>query len=319
VKKVVVFFFALLSVCLLASGGFLIYVYHSTVQTADEVYEAIERESSEKREVEFDMGERDPISILLLGIGDHPDDTGRSDSMMVLTLNPEEESMYMFNIPRDTRTEIIGLDREDKINHAYAFGGNEMAVNTVEQFLNIPIDYYVSIGMKGFREMIDVFGGVTVHNEFAFELSGEYYPEGEIHLDGKRALLYSRMRKSDPRGDLGRNARQQQVLNALIEEGATFSSFTRIHSILDVIGGHLRTDLKLDEMKLLFDHYRDARNNMERLEIKGDDLYIDGIYYYNVPEEERQRISHTVRQHLELESGDEERHEINVSGENDGT
>ena len=175
-----------------------------------------------------------------------------------------------------------------------------MAINTVENFLDIPIDYFISIGMEGFKDMIDVFGGVTVQNDFSFEQSGEYYEEGELHLEGERALHYARMRKSDPEGDLGRNARQQEVINELISEGASLSSLTRVNNMLDVVGNNLRTNLNFDQMRTLLEDYRGVRHNREQFVIKGEDQYIDGVYYYTVSDEERDRISNKVRDHLQM-------------------
>ena len=68
----------------------------------------------------------------------------------------------MLSLPRDTRTEIVGHGKTEKINHAYAYGGIPMAINTVESYLDIPIDYYVKMNMEGFQEIVDAVGGVTV-------------------------------------------------------------------------------------------------------------------------------------------------------------
>ncbi|TMW70384.1 LCP family glycopolymer transferase [Alteribacter natronophilus] len=283
------------------------YLYQSTVvQTADSVYVESEREESERRDVPLDMEQEEPVSILLMGIGDRPDDPGRADSIMVLTVNPEEESMYMFNIPRDTRTQIVGRDFEDKINHAYAYGGTDMQMETVEEFLDIPIDYFASINMEGFMQLVDVFGGITVENDFEFRQDGIDYPEGEIHLDGEEALHYSRMRRSDPRGDLGRNERQREVLNELISEGASFSSITRVNNVLDVVSDNLRTNMTLEEMRHMFENYRGARHNIEQFEIEGENTTIDGVYYYEVSQDERERVSKKVKEHLGIDSGEAE-------------
>lgn len=88
--------------------------------------------------------------------------------MIVLTVNPNDKSMQMVSIPRDTRTEIIGKGFDDKINHAYAFGGPEMSIATVENFLDIPIDYFVQVNMESFKDIVDAVGGVTVNNKLEF-------------------------------------------------------------------------------------------------------------------------------------------------------
>ncbi|UZM97995.1 LCP family protein [Lysinibacillus sp. MHQ-1] len=126
----------------------------------------------------------------MLGVDERKDDSGRSDTMIVITVNPEKQTMKMLSIPRDTRTEIVGHDTVDKINHAYAFGGVPMAVDTVENFLNIPIDYYVFINMEGFLQIIDTLGGVTINNDMDLTYDEYHYPKGEITLDGNEALIF---------------------------------------------------------------------------------------------------------------------------------
>ena len=80
---------------------------------------------------------KEPFSVLLLGVDERENDSGRSDTMIVMTVNPEKKTMKMLSIPRDTRTEIVGYNSVDKINHAYAFGGVPMAKATVEKFLDV--------------------------------------------------------------------------------------------------------------------------------------------------------------------------------------
>ncbi len=111
-------------------------------------------------------------------------DIGRSDTLIILTVNPNKESIQMVSIPRDTRTEIIGKGFEDKINHAYAFGGPEMTMDTVEHFLDIPIDYFVQLNLESFTEIVDSVGGVTVTNSLPFSSDGYYFDKGTITLDG---------------------------------------------------------------------------------------------------------------------------------------
>src|SRR5699024_2076973 len=86
----------------------------------------------------------------------------RSDSIMILSVNPNNDKTVMISIPRDTRTEIVGNDSVEKINHAYAYGGPQMAKDSIENLMNVPIDHYVSINMDGLKDLIDIVGGVTV-------------------------------------------------------------------------------------------------------------------------------------------------------------
>src|SRR5699024_11933480 len=90
---------------------------------------------------------------LLLGIGNRPDDPGRADVIMVVSINPDKEEILTFNIPRDTKTEISGKNSYDKINHAYSYGGTKMTKETVEDFIDSDIDDVVQINMQGFRDL----------------------------------------------------------------------------------------------------------------------------------------------------------------------
>ena len=85
-----------------------------------------------------------------------------------MTVNPTEQSTTIVSIPRDTYTEIIGHNTRDKINHAYAFGGTEMAVASIESLLDIPIDYIATINMEGFENIVDAVGGISIVNELDF-------------------------------------------------------------------------------------------------------------------------------------------------------
>src|SRR3954464_13411444 len=109
-------------VLLIAAGGAYAYsVYNSLTNAVDTMHQPIEREKSEKRPEEITLTKQDPFSILMLGVDEREGDSGRSDTMIVLTVNPTKNSIKMLSIPRDTRTKIIGRGTVDKINHAYAF------------------------------------------------------------------------------------------------------------------------------------------------------------------------------------------------------
>ncbi len=294
-KKLLIGLAVTAGVIVLAIGGYGLYLYKQLTDTATKVHEPLERDARD-----IDLDNKQPLSFLLLGVDERKNDQGRSDTIVVVTVNPNKESMIMFNIPRDTRTEIIGRGTEDKINHAYAFGNVPMAIDTVEHFLDIPIDYYVKVNMEAFKEIVDALGGVTVTNSFAFSSGGYQFPEGPIRLNGDEALAYTRMRKQDPKGDLGRNIRQQQVIKAIIKEGASIQSVTKLGDILNSLENNVKTNLTFDEMKRIQKHYRGALGNTETFEIKGSGTRINGIYYYIVPEEERKAISERLKEHLEI-------------------
>ncbi|MBO1579775.1 LytR family transcriptional regulator [Bacillus sp. XF8] len=299
-KKFLFWILGIIVVLLIAGGGYAYYLYSSVSGTIDKVYSPLDRDHSTKRSTDVKLGNKQPVSILLLGADERGADKGRSDTIMLLTLNPKDSSMKMVSIPRDTYTEIVGKGKKDKINHAYAFGGIDMSVKTVENFLDIPVDYYIEVNMEGFRDIVDAVGGVDVYNDLAFTLEGMSFEKGNIHLNGEQALKYTRMRKQDARGDFGRQMRQRQVLEAVISKGANISSITKMGTMLDAVGKNVKTNLNQDQMWDLQSNYKAAMNKKEEIQIPGDGRKQNGVWYYFVPDKDRQDLSNKLKAHLEL-------------------
>ncbi len=289
-----------LFILLIGTGTYAYTVYKSLTDAVDTMHQPIDRKKSEKRTEEVTLTKKEPFSILMLGVDERKGDRGRSDTMIVMTVNPTLSSVKMLSIPRDTRTEIIGKGTDDKINHAYAFGGVEMSMATVENFLDIPIDYYMQINMEGFKDIVNSVGGVRVNNDLDFTYEGTHFQKGEISLDGARALKFSRMRYEDQRGDFGRQLRQRQIIHAVINKGASFSSLTNFDDIFTAIGANVKTNLKFEEMVDIQQHYKAAGKNIEQMQIKANGTKINSIYYLMVPAEEQARVQTELRTHLEL-------------------
>ncbi|OCA87701.1 LytR family transcriptional regulator [Bacillus sp. FJAT-27225] len=292
--------FISLFILLLAVGTYAFTVYRSLTAAVDTMQQPIDRDKSPKREEQVTFEKQEPFSVLLLGVDERKGDRGRSDTMIVLTVNPNQKSVKMLSIPRDTRTDIVGHGTVDKINHAYAFGGVEMSMNTVENFLDIPIDYYAQINMEGFKDIVDAVGGIKVNNTLDFTYDGKHFPKGEIKLTGAEALKYSRMRYEDPRGDFGRQNRQRDIIQAVLKEGASFSSLTNFGDIFKALGKNVRTNLSFDQMMDIQKNYKPAVGNVQQVEIKGDGTIINKIWYYIVPDDEKQKIQAELKTHLEL-------------------
>lgn len=275
-------------------------IYHSLTTAVDTMHNPIERKISEKRVEEIALEKKDPFSVLMLGVDEREGDVGRSDTMIVITVNPNKNSIKMLSIPRDTRTEIVGRGKMDKINHAYAFGGEQMSIDTIEAFLDIPLDYYVKINMQGFEDIVNAVGGISVDNPLAFNENGYKFNKGPISLNGEEALVYVRMRKQDPSGDYGRQHRQRQVIQGVINKGASLSSLTRFHDIFDALGKNVKTNLTFEEMVDIQKNYKDTRHNLEQIQLEGTGEYINSISYQIVSEEEQKRVQNVLKEHLEL-------------------
>ena len=298
-RKWFYWFGGIILVLLLALGGAIFYFWNQIGNTVETMHNPLSRDNDPERQKELEaiFKGKKAVNILLLGVDERSGDKGRSDTMILLSLNPKTNAMKMLSIPRDTYVTIPGRG-QDKINHAYAFGDVELAMQTVEDNFDIPIHYYARVNMEGFKQGIDALGGVTVVNNTAFSQGGSDFPKGEISLNGEQALDYIRMRKNDPKGDLGRNERQREVITAAIKKGARFSSITKVGDILNILGDNVKTNLDMDNMQTLFSDYRGTRNNISTIEISGSGQTIGGIWYYVVPNSEFNRVTTEIKQHM---------------------
>lgn len=273
----------------LGIGGYMFSIYNNAKKTVNEKMfdpvQSIDTDITKKK-----IKATEPLHILLLGIDSHTSEKGRSDALMILSLDPKKEIMQLISIPRDTRVPIVGKGFDDKINHAYAFGGVDTAIATVENFLDIELDYYVRLNMEGLKQLVDHLGTITVYNDIAWS-DGKYdFNFGPTEMDGDKTMHFVRMRKQDPAGDFGRTKRQRQVIQGIVERGASVGSVTKIDGIIDILGNNMATNLDFDDMKTLLFDYTDARKKFVDYQMKGTGTTIDGIYYLIVDDEEVAKV-----------------------------
>ncbi|MCC2326257.1 MULTISPECIES: polyisoprenyl-teichoic acid--peptidoglycan teichoic acid transferase TagU [Bacillus] len=300
-KKILFWILGIIGVLVIAGGVYAYTVYSNVSNALNTVHKPLDRDKSDKRDKKVEIADNKPISILLMGVDQEDNGTGRSDSLMLFTLNPKTKSMKITSIPRDSYTEIVGKGKKDKINHAYAFGGIDMSVKTVENFLNVPVDHYIEVNMAGFKDIVDAVGGVDVNNDLEFTSRNQHFAKGNIHLNGETALKYTRMRYEDPRGDFGRQMRQRQVIQAVIKKGASVSSLANYGDVLKAIEKNVKTSLTQDQMFDIQKNYKDCMENSEEIQIPGDGhKAADGIWYYYVPDAAKQDITNKLRAHLEV-------------------
>lgn len=176
-----------------------------------------------------------PINILLLGTDDRPDEQGppRTDTIILLTLDPQTNTAGMLSLPRDLWVPMPGFDFNAKINTAYGLGetrtnggGAQLVMDTVSQLIGRPIDYYVRVNFQGFVQTIDLIGGIdvmvqkTIHDEeyptADYGVETFHLEAGQQHLDGVTALKFARTRHGDD--DYGRARRQQEVIRAVADK-----------------------------------------------------------------------------------------------------
>ncbi|MBI3927452.1 MAG: LCP family protein [Armatimonadetes bacterium] len=245
---------------------------------------------------------RDRINLLVLGIdynytmeGIHYTKGARSDTLFVVSLDPDAEFLNVLSIPRDTQVFISEEHGTDKINGAFAAGGIEQAMETVSEFLGVPVDHYLILKVDGARALIDALGGLPIEVEKDMDYDDNW---GRLHihlkkgpqvLTGEQAVGYARFRM-DEEGDRGRIRRQQQVIRALVDKLHDPAVITRLDEIAQIVKDNVETDLQILEMVDLANLYDGFDQGMIRGEsIVGDDAETEGVSYIipYAPENER--------------------------------
>jgi len=293
-----IFIYSAISLLIIAFSTVL-WFYSTIKTTAVQIHDPLPLQVKKMRTEPISMKQLDPISIVLLGVDEREDDRGRSDTIIVLTVNPTLETSKMLSIPRDTYVEIAGMSMQDKINHSYAFGGVQMAHETVQNFLQIPIDYVVSINMEGFVGLIDAVDGIQVHNSLPFQVDDFNYPAGELSLNGEESLAYVRMRYDDPNGDFGRQGRQKDVLHAIFTKLVSVESIFAYRNLLDVVGDNVRTNLTFDEMREIQKNYSSSLKAVQPITLlNGKGQIKDKVWYYMTDPDELADVQKELQQHL---------------------
>ena len=296
-KKIFAIIFGIILVLFLAVVGMGAKLYWDVSKSMDKTYETVER--SKKSQV--NLNNKEPFSVLLLGIDTGDDgrvEQGRSDTTIVATVNPRDKQTTLVSLARDTYVDIPGQGKQDKLNHAYAFGGASLAMDTVENYLNIPINHYVSINMAGLKELVNAVGGIEVNNNLTFSQDGYDFTIGKISLDGEQALSYSRMRYEDPNGDYGRQERQRKVIEGIVQKVLSLNSVSNYQEILTAVSDNMKTDLSFDDMKKIALDYRSAFGKVKQDQLQGTGFMQDGVSYQRVDEQELNRVQQALKNQL---------------------
>ncbi|MGW9964256.1 LCP family glycopolymer transferase [Staphylococcus hominis] len=286
--------------------GLVIFAFAKFHSLNNSIKEPLDRDHSQLRQKSLKDG--DPMTVVLYGIDDdaqrHQENLGqRSDSIVLMSINPKDNKTVMVSVPRDTRTEIVGHDSTEKINHAYAYGGPKMAVNSLEKLMDVPVDHYIAINMDGVKTVVDEIGGVDIVSDATFKFHNYQFEKGKkYHMDGDQALTYMRSRKEEGAGgDGGRQLRQQQVITSVAKEAFSMNSVTKLNSIFKAAQDNLRTDLSFIELNKFRSDYSKADNNVERLIIDGqDDKGDDGLYYFYPNKDSLNEVKQKIKDNLEM-------------------
>ena len=310
IKKILLMFFSLLAVTTIGLGAYGLTILNQSTNSLSKTYKGIGDENNV-------IAENKPMTILLMGVdtgsGSREDQwVGNSDTMILVTVNPQTRETTIMSLERDILTNITqdGETVQAKLNAAYAQGGAELAIKTIQDLMNIHIDRYAMINMKGLVQLVDKVGGITVNNPFDFDISieenePEYtakIPPGRQEIDGEQALVYSRMRYQDPEGDYGRQKRQREVIEKIIKKVLTLDGLSNYQGIIEAVSDNMQTNISLDTNSLMqLMGYRDALKNIRMEQLKGEDATLaDGGSYQIVTSEHLLKMQNILRKSLGL-------------------
>ncbi|HDR8321260.1 TPA: LCP family protein [Bacillus cereus] len=291
-------------------------LYKKAENVANTAYKGLNRgEKSKKREGQV-KPLQDNISILIMGVDENEKrkksygGAMRTDALLLATINKDDKSVKLLSIPRDTRVYIPFKEKRDKINHAHAYGGVDGTIETVEDFLDVPVDYYVKFNFESFVTIVDSLGGIDVDVPVTFTEQDSqdhqkaiHIEKGKRHLDGEEALALARTRKID--SDAMRGQRQQLVLEAIAKKALSFDSITKLSDVLEAVDGEIKTNISFSDMKDLSTNMLKSPLKMDKLQIKGEDERISGIYYYQPDKESVNETTEILQKHLGVTSKSE--------------
>ena len=319
-------------VVLLALAGVVGFASMRAKTVVDKTYQDAGMKKS--RDVSATIRDGKPFSVLLMGTDTGElgrNDKGRTDSLMIMTINPQKEETTIMSIPRDTLVAVPGYEDTfpQKINAAYELGSAKTAIKTVQDWLNIPIDYYALVNMGGLEQVVDEISGVKVKSPLTFDYnpdtahatpgnlysfvkdSSTFTHTGEdgktktyTKMDGKAALAFSRMRYDDPRGDYGRQQRQRLVLETVVDKAKANPTKLLTDGFMTSLSKSVKTDLTFGDMTTIGTKYLNATKNIKSDYIQGQGYDLASGSTEVVSRQEEQRATNVLRRSLNLDAAE---------------
>ena len=235
-----------------------------------------------------------PTTVLLLGVDSKEGEPARSDTILLMRFDPDTHSVNQLSIPRDTLVDIPGRG-QDKINAAMYWGGPELAVRTVQQYLGIPINHVMVVNFRGFPRLVNAVGGVDMYVPRTVQTIASVdrvvvYEKGWHHFDGKNAMLYVRIRYTDD--DFHRARRQQQFVAALQRKIAQPSNLRHLPDIGRRFMFGVDTDLTTNELlQLGWVKWRADDKKSRKLVLTGAPSWQGGVSYVLPPSDRKMALT----------------------------
>lgn len=278
--------FALLFVVLFAALGYLGY------SLADNwLSEGLGIEASESDKTGAPLPADSKLTLLLMGVDRRDKEASRADTIIVAFIDQSTKKVNLLSIPRDTLVEVPGHG-ETKINHAHAYGGSELMKETISDFLGVPINKYVEVDFEGFKNMVDILGGVTIDVDERMYRPSEginLHPGEAQHLDGDEALQFVRYRGK--MGDIGRIENQQKFLKTFADQAISLGTIVKLPSLIQEVNDSVETNLTVKQMLGLAKIAQGAREGqVETATLPGEPAYINGVSYWEPYEEETSQL-----------------------------
>lgn len=193
----------------------------------------------------------EPFNIYLSGIDTFGEvsSVSRSDVNIVITVNPKTHQVLLTSIPRDTYVQLSGTTGyKDKLTHAGIYGV-EKSISTIEELLDIEINYYFKVNFTSVIDIVDTLRGVNVYSEYSFtSMDGYNYKKGYNYVNGEQALSFVRERKAFSLGDIQRGKNQQAMIEALIRKCISPDIISKYSSLLDSVNGKFATNMPISRM-----------------------------------------------------------------------
>ncbi len=245
--------------------------------------------------------EKERINVLVMGVdvveGKVTVEQARTDTMMVLSIDPKTKTGFMLSVPRDSRVFIEEKNRKTKINNAHVFGGVELAVSTVKKVLNIPIHHYIRVNYDALMKTVDDVGGVQINVPQDMDWDDN---AGNLHihlkagvqtLNGQQAMEFMRFRHGYANMDLGRIEAQQNFLDALIHKLMSPQSIARIPKYLETMYQYVDTDMSKKEIiSIAATAIKINPDLIEKKTVEGQAKTINGTSYFIIDEEQQKKL-----------------------------